>query len=63
MPERARRLKRGLYSSMLAAHTDLNGFAPPGKPAKPALTAVMRKLVLLANTLIRKDRYWTPQHA
>jgi len=34
-----------------------------GKPAKVALTAVMRKLVLLANTLIREDRYWTPKHA
>jgi transposase len=34
-----------------------------GKATKVALTAVMRKLVLLANTLIREDRYWTPKHA
>jgi transposase len=33
-----------------------------GKEAKLALTAVMRKLVILANTLIREDRYWTPKH-
>ena len=32
-------------------------------PEKLALTAVMRKLVLLANTLIREDRHWTPKHA
>jgi transposase len=34
-----------------------------GKAAKLALTAVMRKLVLLANTLIREDRHWMPNHA
>ena len=33
-----------------------------GKAPKLALTAVMRKLLLLANTLIREDRHWT-QHA
>lgn len=33
-----------------------------GKPAKIALTAVMRKLVVLANTLIREDRHWIPVH-
>lgn len=30
-----------------------------GKPAKLALTAVMRKLVVLADVLIRDDRQWT----
>lgn len=34
-----------------------------GKPAKVALTAVMRKLVILANTLIREDRLWQPKCA
>lgn len=29
-----------------------------GKPAKLALTAIMRKLILLANTLIKQDRKW-----
>ena len=29
-----------------------------GKPAKIAITAVMRKLLLLANALIRDDRKW-----
>ena len=29
-----------------------------GKPAKVAITAVMRKLIVLANTLIRDDRKW-----
>ncbi|WP_352861649.1 transposase [Mesorhizobium sp. M1163] len=31
-----------------------------GKPAKLALTAIMRKLVVLANALIRDDRKWSP---
>ena len=29
-----------------------------GKPAKVALTAPMRKLVELANTLVKADRLW-----
>lgn len=32
-----------------------------GKAAKLALTAVMRKLVVLANTLIAQNRKWSPQ--
>ena len=32
-----------------------------GKPPKVALTAVMRKLLLLANTLVQQDRIWTAQ--
>jgi transposase len=34
-----------------------------GKQAKVALTAVMRKLVLLANTLLRQNRHWTSKYA
>lgn len=32
-----------------------------GKTAKVALTALMRKLIELANTLVQKDREWTPK--
>jgi len=32
-----------------------------GKPPKAAFIAVLRKLVILANALIRDDRLWTPQ--
>ena len=32
-----------------------------GKPAKVALTAIMRKLVILANALLRDQRHWTPK--
>lgn len=32
-----------------------------GKPAKVALTALMRKLLELANTLIHQDREWVPK--
>ena len=30
-----------------------------GKPAKVAITAVMRKLIVLANALLRANRPWT----
>jgi transposase len=40
------------YSRLIAA----------GKKPKVALTAVMRKLVVLANTLVREDRPWQPNH-
>ena len=32
-----------------------------GKPNKTAFIAVLRKLVILANALVRDDRLWTPQ--
>jgi transposase len=32
-----------------------------GKPAKVALTAIMRKLVVLANALLKANRTWTPK--
>lgn len=32
-----------------------------GKPKKIALIAVMRKLIILANALVRENRIWTPQ--
>lgn len=34
-----------------------------GKKPKIDLTAVMRKLVVLANTLLKENRIWTPIHA
>jgi transposase len=34
-----------------------------GKPAKVALTALMRKLVVLANALLKNNRLWTPKNA
>jgi transposase len=34
-----------------------------GKPAKVALTAIMRKLVVLANALLKARRKWTPKLA
>lgn len=32
-----------------------------GKPKKLALIAIMRKLIILANALVRENRKWTPQ--
>jgi transposase len=31
-----------------------------GKPPKVAITAVMRKLLILANSLIAQNRTWSP---
>ncbi len=41
------------YQALLAA----------GKPAKVALTAIMRKLIILANALLRDQRNWSPKSA
>ena len=35
-------------------------FIEAGKPPKVALTAIMRKLLILANALVRDARTWTP---
>lgn len=34
-----------------------------GKAPKVALTAIMRKLVILANALLRDSRTWSPEYA
>jgi transposase len=34
-----------------------------GKPAKVAITAIMRKLVVIANALLRDNRTWTEDKA
>lgn len=34
-----------------------------GKPAKVAITAIMRKLIILANSLIRDNRDWSEKKA
>jgi transposase len=34
-----------------------------GKPAKVALTAIMRKLIILANALLKANRRWAPKIA
>lgn len=64
---RARRL---LYMSALTAiryNPDLarqyTALRERGKPPKVALTAVMRKLVILANALLHQNRLWTPDPA
>ena len=63
-------VRTALYMPGLTAsrcNPDLKAFfcrlREAGKPPKLALTAVMRKLLVLANTLIREDRHWTPDYA
>lgn len=34
-----------------------------GKPPKVAITAVMRKMIILANALVRENREWEPNNA
>lgn len=61
-------VRTALYMAALAAarfNPDLKSFykrlRAGGKKAKVAITAVMRKLVVLANALIREDRFWLPE--
>ncbi len=58
--------RRALYWAALSAarhNPDLrifyNRLVENGKKPKSALTAVMRKLVVLANTLLKEDRIWS----
>jgi transposase len=61
-------VRRVLYLAALSAarfNADMRAFyqrlRDDGKPAKAALIAVARKLVVLANTLISHDRIWQTQ--
>lgn len=68
-----RRLRQALYMpavSAISCNPDLarkyRQLCTAGKPAKVAITAVMRKLLLLANALIARDKTWAataPRHA
>lgn len=58
-------LQDALYMPTLVAarhNPDLkakyDAFVAAGKPKKVALSALMRKLIILANTLIKQDRIW-----
>jgi len=44
----------------LAKHEDMKD---RGKPPKVALTAIMRKLIIVANALIKANRKWEPRLA
>ena len=61
-------LRQALYMPALVAvrfnanmKDKYDAFIAAGKPAKVALTAVMRKIVILANVLLRDHRIWTPK--
>ena len=63
-------VRRALYMAALSAarfNPALRAFhdrlIEKGKLAKVALTAVMRKLLVLANTRVRENRKWEPLHA
>ena len=60
------RVRRLLYMPAMVAvqhNPDLKrkyqALVAKGKPPKVTLTAVMPKLLMLANTLVRQDRIWT----
>lgn len=62
------RARRALYMSALTAITynpdmarKYQDLRARGKPAKVALTAIMRKLIVLANALLEQDRLWSPR--
>jgi transposase len=63
-------LRQALYMPALVAaryNADLKAkyqaLIAAGKPAKVALTALMRKLIILANALLRANRPWTQKMA
>lgn len=63
-------VRNALYMAALSAaryNPDLKAvyqrLRKTGKPPKLALTAVMRKLVVLANTLITQNRNWQPNYS
>ncbi len=63
-------LRDALYMPALVAmrfNPDLkakyNALRDAGKPAKVAIVAVMRKLIEMANALVKADRNWTPKTA
>jgi len=60
-------LRQALYMPALVAmrfnqdlKTKYQHLVAAGKPAKVAITAIMRKLLILANALVRDDREWIP---
>jgi transposase len=62
-------LRQALYMPALVAvrfnaalKAKYQAFRAAGKPPKVALIAIMRKLLILANALIRDGRTWSPQH-
>ena len=59
-------VRTGIYMAALSAiehNQPLSAFydrlVAAGKPKKLAITAVMRKLIVLANTLLKEDRCWS----
>lgn len=63
-------LRQALYMPALVAvrfnatmRQKYEAFVAAGKPKKVAIVAVMRKLVVLANALLRDQRSWTPNNA
>lgn len=62
-------VRTGVYMAALSAvrhNPNLKRFyehlVASGKAKKVALTAAMRKLVILANTLLKEDRLWSPEN-
>jgi transposase len=63
-------VRTGLYMAALSAamhnpqlKEDYDRLVAAGKKAKVALTAIMRKIVVLANVLVKEDRPWRPNAA
>ena len=61
-------VRAGIYMAAQSAarhNPDLRAFydrlVADGKEKKVAITAVMRKLIVLANALLKEDRLWTPK--
>jgi transposase len=63
-------VRTAMYMAALSASRSENGYKAAyqklraaGKPAKVALIAIARQLLLAANSVLRENRPWTPKNA
>jgi transposase len=58
--DRQNQIKGGQFSTPMRGQISMpiDSLTKAGKPAKLAITAVMRKLVIIANALLRKGAKW-----
>ena len=54
-------LRKALYMPALVAMRFHRQLVDAGKPAKVAIAAIMRKLIVLANALLKANRTWKPK--
>jgi magnesium-transporting ATPase (P-type) len=61
-PDRTLRQATAIHSDLPTDRAN-HPFRAAGKPAEVAIVAIMRKLVIIANALLRDNRKWTREMA